>query len=57
MRIFIEKIKDKMLGECWEISTETWDGAIYFGETKEEAIARFEDDKAVTVDEVCEISY
>ena len=57
MMIFIEEIQDRFLGKCWEISTESWDGAIYMGKDKDEAIKRFEEDKGVKATKVCEVRY
>lgn len=57
MTIWIEEVNDEWFGKCWEISTETWDGAVYFGDTMEEAIARFEDDKGVKAKKVIEVKF
>ena len=57
MTVWIEKVNVELIGDCYEISTEYHDGIIYFGNSVEEAVARYEDDKGVKVSEIIEIKY
>ena len=54
MKIWIEKVNVFLIGDCYEISTEYHDGIIYFGNSIEEAVANYEDDKHVKVTEIIE---
>lgn len=55
MTIWLEKVRDRYLGNCYAISSERHDAYLYKAETVEEAVSKYEKDRHVKVTNTVEV--